>query len=264
MKYNPENHSFVVCAYKESPYLADCIRSLKNQSIKSSILVTTSTPNEYIESICKRENIPLLVNHSNPGIASDWQFALSSAKTDLVTLAHQDDIYKPEYTEKMLKKVNKAKHPVLYFCDYSELKNDKEVKHNKLLFIKRLLLIPLRMFPSLVFMRRLSLSFGCPICCPSVTYVSEIIKRHPFESSMKCDLDWEKWEELSKEKGKFVYNNRILMSHRIHSESATSLLIEDNTRSEEDFLMFERFWNEKTAKLLTKKYSSSQKSNSNF
>ena len=44
-----KNHTFVICAYKESPYLEECIQSLMNQRIKSNVIITTSTPNVYIE-----------------------------------------------------------------------------------------------------------------------------------------------------------------------------------------------------------------------
>jgi len=37
-------HSFAVMAYKDSPYLSDCLDSLKDQTVKSEIYITTSTP----------------------------------------------------------------------------------------------------------------------------------------------------------------------------------------------------------------------------
>ena len=48
-------HTFVICAYKESKYLEDCIKSLKAQEVKSDIKIATSTPNEYIYSIADKE-----------------------------------------------------------------------------------------------------------------------------------------------------------------------------------------------------------------
>ena len=42
------DHTFAICAYKESPYLEECIKSLKNQTIKSNILIATSTPKELL------------------------------------------------------------------------------------------------------------------------------------------------------------------------------------------------------------------------
>ena len=50
-------HTFAVCAYGESPYLEECIESLKGQSIKSNILIATSTPNKYIKNIAEKYNV---------------------------------------------------------------------------------------------------------------------------------------------------------------------------------------------------------------
>ena len=45
MKTENKEHTFVVCAYGESPYLEKCIDSLEKQTVKSRILIATSTPN---------------------------------------------------------------------------------------------------------------------------------------------------------------------------------------------------------------------------
>ena len=51
------NHTFAICAYKESPYLQECIDSLKSQTIKSNIIICTSTPCEYISDIGRTDNM---------------------------------------------------------------------------------------------------------------------------------------------------------------------------------------------------------------
>ena len=53
-----KDHTFAVCAYQESPYLEECIKSLKKQTIKSNILIATSTPNDYIKGIADKYTIP--------------------------------------------------------------------------------------------------------------------------------------------------------------------------------------------------------------
>jgi hypothetical protein len=40
---------------------------------------------------------------SGLGIGHDWNFSFSHAKTKYVTLAHQDDVYDPAYTENCLR-----------------------------------------------------------------------------------------------------------------------------------------------------------------
>ena len=252
-------HTFCVCAYKESPFLEECILSLINQTVKSNILIATSTPNGYISSVAEKYGIPLFVNDAKPGIGSDWNFAISKAETDLITVAHQDDVYEPEYLEMILAKMRDD--VIIAFSDYAELRDGKKVFSNKLLRVKRAMLFPLRFFRKSIFVRRRVLSFGCPICCPSVTYNGALIRENPFKCDFKSNLDWQQWENLSRIKGSFIYIPEPLMCHRIHEDSETSKIIGDNLRTNEDYIMFCKFWPEKFARRISKIYASSEKSN---
>ena len=60
-------HSFVICAYKESPFLEECIVSLKKQTVESNIIMITSTPNDYIRNMAKKYEIELFINHGENG-----------------------------------------------------------------------------------------------------------------------------------------------------------------------------------------------------
>lgn len=71
MVYNTD-HTFAVCAYKESPYLEECIRSLVEQTVKTNIAVYTSTPNAYIRGIAEKYGVPVYVNeNAGQGIQAD-------------------------------------------------------------------------------------------------------------------------------------------------------------------------------------------------
>lgn len=256
-------HTYAICAYKESKYLEECIQSIKNQTIPSEILIATSTPNEYIEGMCKKYHIPLYINEGESGITQDWNFAYSKAQTQLITIAHQDDIYLPLYTETVVKLNEKAKHPLIIFTNYAEIRNGKLVKNNKLLKIKRIMLSPLKLSGlwGVKFVRRRILSLGCPICCPSVTFVKDNLPSKVFSDGFRSDEDWEAWEKLSRNKGEFVYASTICMGHRIHEESETSVILGDNARTREDLIMFNKFWPMPIAKIIAKVYSTSEKSN---
>ncbi len=257
----PGDHSFVICAYKESRYLEDCIKSLNKQTIKTKIIISTSTPNMFLTNLAEMYSVPIYQNKGETGIAGDWNFALSCAETKLITLAHQDDIYEPIYVEEMLKSLNKAKNPLLYSTNYAELRGNQKIYSNRLLNIKKVMRVPMRIFPNSIPARRLSLAFGDPICCPSVTYIKSIICRYPFKSGLLASLDWQEWETLSREKGAFVYNNKPLICHRIHEESETSRVINHYSRKDEDYQMFRKFWPESIASSLARLYSASEKSN---
>ncbi len=264
MKYEGSNHTFVVCAYKESPYLKKCLQSLKNQKVKSNILVATATPNSYIRKVAQEFQVPLYINDNAPGIASDWNFAYSKAGTELITIAHQDDIYDSNYLELILKAVNAVKNPILAHTAYYEIREGKKVYSNRLLKIKKLMLLPLipRFTWNSVWLRRRSLSLGCAICCPSVTFVRDRLPKEPFLVGCKADLDWQAWETYSKLKGAFCYVAKPIMGHRVHEESETSNVIgEDNGRTPEDYAMYRKFWPKWIADILIKYYEKGQKSN---
>ncbi|MGI5896951.1 MAG: glycosyltransferase [Oscillospiraceae bacterium] len=256
-------HTFVVCAYKESPYLEECIQSLLGQTVQSNIILSTSTPNAHISNIAGKYGLPVFVNTGKASIAYDWNFGYGQASTPYVTLAHQDDVYLPEYLEHALAAFASAKRPLLFFTDYYELRDGKPVQANKLLKIKRLLLLPMRFkcLKNSRFVRRRCLSLGCPVCCPSVSFAKENLPNPVFEHGYRSNVDWQAWERLSKLPGAFLYCKQPLMMHRVHEDSETSAVLKDNVRTQEDYEMFCKFWPRWIAKRLTHAYASSEKSN---
>lgn len=260
------SHTFAICAYKESPFLEACIKSILNQSIKSSCIICTSTPNNYIISLAKKYNLPLYTRQreeNENSIAEDWNFAISKANTEYCTLAHQDDIYLNKYTENILKELSKSKNPLIAFSDYVELRNLKKSYISLNLKIKRLMLSPLKykLLRKSKHIRRLILSFGTPICCPSVCFAKKHLTEPIFSNKLKCSLDWLTWANISTYNGDFIYINKVLMYHRIHKDSETTKLINHSIRQEEDSYMFSKFWPKVIAKLLTKMYLLSLKNN---
>ena len=82
-----------------------------------------------------------------------------------------------------------------------------------------------------------------------------------FQDNMKSNIDWQAWEVLSRKKGAFAYAPKPLMMHRIHQESTTSELLENNMRKQEDLLVFRKFWPKPIALLIEKLYQHGEKSN---
>ena len=256
-----DNHTFVICAYKESQFLEECIKSVLSQKVKSNVFISTSTPNEYISNLAKKYDLEVKVNNGKSGIGHDWNFGVSQTKTDYVTIAHQDDIYMENYLEEITKDLEKGKDFVIAFTDYRELKNSEIIPLTLNLKIKKVLLSPLRLFKKSKFVKRRVLSLGSSICCPSVTINTKIAGKTPYRTDLKCDLDWDTWDSMIQYKERFLYISKELMQHRIHEESETSNLIQNNTRLEEDFLMFSKYWPKPIAKLIMKFYSKAIKTN---
>lgn len=263
--YTGKDHTFVICAYKENPYLEETIQSLKGQSVKSQIILSTSTPNAYLEEMCRKHNIKMVVN-PNPHLAGDdWNYGYSAADTELVTLAHQDDIYEKDFLKVTLEYLNKRKKQdvIIAFTDYYELKQGKRVDTNKLLKIKRVMNWPLSIpcFRGSKFVRRRTLSVGCAICCPAVTYVKKNAGEKIFDTTYKNSCDYMTWVTLADKEGAFIYVPRLLLGHRIYAESATTRNLEENIRKKEDLQIMCRFWPKPVARFINYLYAQSEKSN---
>lgn len=256
-------HSFMICAYKESPYLEECIQSLRAQTESSIIRMVTSTDNSFIRGLAQKYGIPVFINEDG-GIGKDWNFALEKSETDYVTIAHQDDVYFKNYSHEIIRAMETNREPIIAFTDYREIREGKVVPQSKNLKIKEKILKPISGFPMSKFVRRRVLSLGNAICCPSVTYNMACLRNNfQFNTVLKTNLDWLAWEELSTLSGSFTYIPAPLMAHRIHGESATSDTIESNVRAEEDLMLLERFWSKSLARIIYHFYKESEKANEN-
>ena len=236
------NHSFAVMAYKESPYLSHCLDSLMNQTVRSEIFITTSTPSPYIDEIAKKYGIQVFVTEPAKGIAHDWNFSLDSAKTKYVTLAHQDDIYVPDYTERCLKSSEKFDDTLICFTGYSELINDEKERSSTLMLnakkVLNFMFMPFKKNIKSKSWKRFSQAFGTPIPCPTVMFNKELLGDFKFSEKYKVSLDWDAWLRMSSMNGRFVYIPKILVKHRIHLDSATTEGIKANVRQTEDFEIY--------------------------
>lgn len=261
MPMNP--HAFVIPAYGQSPYLEACIQSLLAQTVESTVVVTTATPNQFIQNLALKYHLTYIVNYGAKGIAADWNFALQSANAKLATIAHQDDIYQPQFLEQVLAKTRSSNNWLIAFSNYSEVLDGKIRAINANLIIKKILLLPFLLKSKIVnpFFKKSILLFGDPISCPSVAYNLERLNDFRFSEDLTCALDWQAWYELAQREGAFVFINQKLMQHRIHAESETTNQLKRGIRQAEERQIFERIWGKPLGGLMSKLYSIGHKSN---
>ena len=267
MAKNPRTaHTYVVLAYKESPYLEDCVKSVLNQKYESNVVIATSTPNKYIKDIAQKYNLKVVARPEKDrglGAASDFNFALTASESELITIVNHDEIYNYDYSFEVVSYYEKNKDSSIIFTRYYDIK-DKETVYTSLNFtIKNFLLWPLKISKRSKFTKRLSLRFGNPIGCPATTFVLAHTEQPVFAPDLKASFDYWAWEKLSKAEYAFGYIKKPLMGHRIHSESITTGALQDNTRTKEDVIIFSKFWPKPIAIALSKIYKLSEKSNVN-
>lgn len=261
---NSSKLSFVICAYKKSPYLEECIKSLLNQEEKCKISIATSTPNELIKKMAKKYKLELYINENSNGYYDDFLFAYNKCNTKYVTLCHQDDIYMPNFSKEIIKKIERNTDDILLlFSNYYDYKLEKIIKHSKLLLVKRILCYPLKfkLFQKSNRIRRRILSFGNPICSPTVTFNRNKIEEPVVKCPFRTSHDWYTWIKIAKEKGRFVYISKPLLLRRINELSETSTVIADNSKKQSDLEIFKMFWPDKIAKIIAKIYGISENNN---
>lgn len=260
--FKPQDLTFVVCAYGECEFLETAIKSLFDQTQRANIIISTSTKNKLIESIANKYKIQLCVN-PNPGQIEDYNFAFKQSKTKLVMLMHQDEILLKTFVEDVLNGLNFAKDPIMAFTNYIEMHNNiVDKKPSTMVKIKSAMLIPAKSkkLMNTKFGKRIILRFGDPITHPTVVHIASKLPDDPFRNKYKASMDWDLWERLSKEKGSFVYINKVLLYHRMDENNQTvKLLKTTNARYNDELEIYKRFWPAPIAKLLMKAYSKSNK-----
>jgi len=258
-------HTFVIAAYGESAYLDECVQSLLAQQVRSEVLITTSTPNEHIKNIAQQYQLKLIVNPAgSQGIAADWNFAIASAHTTWVTIAHQDDVYAVAYSAQLISALkNSSLPPLLFFTDYHNLVNGLIRRFSVNAIVKRLLLYPFwfrKCLPGIKEKKSL-LQWGNPVCCPSVAFNKELLGDFKFSTNYRCALDWLAWYQLAQQAGAFLYAGKKLVSHRIHAENETSAQIKSGVRRREEQQIFELMWGKRFARMIGKIYALGHREN---
>lgn len=247
----------MVPAYGESPYLCECLDSLKSQSISADVLIVTSTPNKAIELAALQYGLPVLVNPNGGTIANDWNFALKQGQSHLLVLAHQDDIYHSDFAKRTFDFFARHQNCALAFTDSNELISNQLMVNNSRELVKKFLRKIAFGFKQTIhrnFHFRLLLGLGCSISCPSVIFNRTVIPDFCFSDDFSVNLDWDAWSRLGKSGVKFGYIRGDLLTHRIHAGAETQLGIADQRREREDSIIFLRYWPPFIAKLLLKFY----------
>lgn len=255
MKYK---HVFAVCAYGDSPYLERCIRSLKAQTAPSHIILCTSTPSSYIDRAAWKYGVQVFVRQGESNIRDDWNFAYAMADGELVTIAHQDDMYHKEYSSSLLSAYKKYPDMTVFTTDYVIVKNGRLITGDTMLWVKRLLRLPLR-FPDMndrPWVKKLAFVLGNPICCPATTYQKKMLGEPLVRSEYSFALDWDNLVRLAEEPGRFICAERPLLYYRVHEDATTKACIMDHRRAKEEREMFCRFWPEPVADLIMGFYKS--------
>ncbi len=252
-------HDFMVVAFGDSPFLADCLHSLRSQTRASRVTVTTSTPSPFIAGVAHDFAASVIINPRRQSIANDWNFALRSARARYVTLAHQDDVYAPDFLEHSLAALTGLANSVFCFTGSQEIRDDGAPRSSKLSVVKHLLDRAILGKRTRVGGARLRafLSLGNPLACSSVTFDRRRIGAFAFSNEYRSNLDWDAWLRLLESGGVFARLPEPLVGRRRNELTATSRLILEGVRQREDLALFRRLWPSPVGEIIAQTYRAS-------
>lgn len=256
MSVGGESHAFVVPAHGDSPYLDACLQSLRGQSVASRIVVATATPSAAIAAAAERGGAELAVNPCAGGIGADWNFALDRAQRRFVTLAHQDDLYRPDFLARTLALFARRPRGALVFTGARHMDGAGRVHASKL-SVAKAAITGAAMAGSQVagpLRRAALLAFGNPIHCSSVTFDTDKLPGFRFDETLRSNLDWEAWLRLHRQGAVFLHDREPLVDRRYHAGAETTRAIRDGVRRREDLQMFEAVWPRPVARAIALAY----------
>ena len=223
-------HTFVILAYQESDDLEECIKSVLKQSVKSNVLIATSTPNDYIMDLASEYSIGVMINKEKSNKGNDYNFSLNTMDSELLTIAHQDDLYNRNYTKEIIKKYKENKDATIIFTDNYEINGDKKILKSKRLIRKRHFLLPLKykFFQNKKYFKIRSLRKEKFICTSSITFIKKNIKENLFPTNLIYDNDWKALIDLAKENTRFVYLDKKLVGYRLNDDKKNTEKIKED------------------------------------
>lgn len=231
-------HTFVILAYLENDNLEECIKSVLNQTVKSNVIIATSTKSDFIIDLASEYGLGVMINDSSSNKANDYNYALNAFDTKLVTIAHQDDVYDRNYVKEILKSYEQNNDASIIFTDYYEVLNDKKIKDNFKKRITKLLLKPLKYkrLQNKKYFKKLSLKYKQCFCTSSVTYVKENIEKEFFSNELTYNNDWLSFINLANVNSKFVYINKKLIWKRVKE------VLNNEEKINENIFIYRKMW----------------------
>ena len=222
----------------------------------------TSTPSRFLESVSQKYGIPLYVRDGSPSLKEDWTFCLKEALllgAEAVTIAHQDDIYLPQYAG-CIKRAFEDEDVLLAFTGAGNINASSEPVSGGAEKIKKILRFPLtvKLLNGSRFWKKASLSFGNPVPCPACTYNVKKLGTELFSEKWRFVTDWDAVLKIAEKDGRIVCIEKPLVDIRLHDSQETMKITESGARTEEEYEIFQTLHSAPAAKLLMHFYKKGQ------
>ena len=194
---------------------------------------------QYVKALNKA-NIGYVKNDQDISMAGNWNFAVSQAKSEFVTLLHDDDLLAPNYVEQMLTLVNQYPNSTAYYCDVKLINSKGNATWTVADKIKGLLR-PNEHISHLIGDEGLSsLLKGCYIFCPTICYRKSKITEKMFNKKWQMVADLQCYVDLLTSGQLITGVKEKLYCYRRHDANQTSKLTQTMLRFQEEVALYDQ------------------------
>ena len=239
----------IPCYRPNLRYLKQAINSVAKQSLgyyELLIVDGDEVPNLDLQKLVneyKGISLRYIYNKHDRTMAGNWNFAIESSQTDLVTLLHSDDMLCPDYILKMKKLADSNPGVSAYFCG-ATIVDETSSKITSFPDLVKNLIRPRTKFIVLQGEQGIaSLLKGCYIFCPTICYRKSELGKCIFNKKWKMVTDFQFYIDLLVADKKILGVHEKLYIYRRHKENQTSKLTVNCERFNEEVAIYNQISN---------------------
>ncbi len=121
----------IVTVYNRTQYLRPALQSVLAQTFRSfEVIVTADSANDEIKAICESFQRPEIRYRRNPvtlGVALNLRAAMAEARGKYIAVLNDDDMWEPEFLERLVTPLEEGPDRVLAFCDHWMMSGDGQI-----------------------------------------------------------------------------------------------------------------------------------------
>ena len=246
--------TFAIPFHRGLRWLREAIESVCAQQVGDWRAVVLDDRGEDAESVAELvagfgdPRVECLANAATLGMVGNFNRALETAATELVTLLHADDRLLPDYAGLMLELADAHPGAVAFCCDSVIIDGDGRLRFSLPDAVKRWLL-PAGDPWSLTGERGLhALLRGDFVMCPTLCWRRPVLGARRFDARWRQVQDLDLLARLLLDGESIVGSRRRAYAYRRHAGSATALQSESLLRFDEEFALYAQLADEARAR----------------
>ena len=241
----PSTLTICIPAFKSNKvFLLQAIDSVINQTVggwKLFVVDGNIYPDDALKLLVDGYNdnrIHYTRNNNDTSMAGNWNFAFSLAKTELVTLLHDDDYLSHDYVENMVKLAHEFPDSSMYFCDVNLVDENGKNAFSIADHIKSWIKPKKECFHLVGDNGLANLLAGCFIFCPTICYRKGSLAAIPFLPRWQMVTDFQLYLDVLLDKGTITGTSGKYYYYRRHNQNQTAKLTSNLQRFEEESALY--------------------------